>query len=132
MNKPAQIVIAYFYANGMDWAKAYHTPYNRNYVGAVKLIPIAHYDMEDKAWCCLAEFGNELTSTVKRFFPDIPIDIQEHRNIAIQHIPEIQELYAKGETHLTFSDYPKEHRENVLNIGGKIIGKTYKEKDTNE
>ena len=38
-----------------------------------------HYDIEDKAWCCLAKFGSELTNTVKRFFPDIPIDIQEHR-----------------------------------------------------
>ena len=79
MEKPSKIVIAFFTANVMDWAKAYHTPYNQGYVKAVKLIPTAHYDVEDKAWCCSAKFGEDLINTVKRFFPEIPLDIQEYR-----------------------------------------------------
>lgn len=56
----------------------YYTPYNRDYMEAVKQIPTTRYDMEDTAWCCSAKFDTELISTVKRFFPDIPVDIQEH------------------------------------------------------
>lgn len=73
------IIISYFTANGKDWVTACYTPYNPDYVKAVKKIPTAHYDMEEKSWCCSAQYGNELEAAVREFFPDMSIDVQDNR-----------------------------------------------------
>lgn len=79
------IIISYYTANEKDWVSTHYTPYNPDFVKAVKKIPTAHYNMEEKSWCCSVQYGNELEATVKKFFPDMKIDIQEHR---------VKDLYA--------------------------------------
>lgn len=76
---PTQIVISYFTANKKDWVKVIYTPYDSIYVLRIKTTPTAHYDREEKAWCCEAKYGEKVEKIVKESFPDIPIDIQEHR-----------------------------------------------------
>ena len=74
-----QICVSYFTANGMDFVATTNTPYSRNFVAAIRNLPSARYDPEDKSWCLPAEYGSDVEELVKRYFPKIPVDIQEHR-----------------------------------------------------
>lgn len=73
------ITISYFTANKKDWVAVYDTPYNSVYVREIRRIPTSHYDIEEKSWCCEAEYGGQVEELVRKYFPDIPLDIQEHR-----------------------------------------------------
>ena len=63
------ITISYFTANKKDWVT----------VREIRRIPTSHYDIEEKSWCCEAEYGGQVEELVRKYFPDIPLDIQEHR-----------------------------------------------------
>ncbi len=74
------IGIYYFIANGKEWVSI-HTPYNPEYVKEIRKIPTAHWDFEDKTWSSSAEYGKEIEALVKKYFPDIPIDMQDNRDM---------------------------------------------------
>lgn len=74
------VLISYFTANGRDWVIAF-APYNSQYVEEIRRVKTARYDMEDRSWCCEAQYGKEVEALVLKHFPELPLSIQEHRGV---------------------------------------------------
>ena len=73
------IVISYFVANGREWVSTWYTPYNRAFVTGIRAIPKARYDIHDKSWACEAKYGAQVEELVRTHFPDIPLNVHDHR-----------------------------------------------------
>ena len=105
------IIISYFTANGQDWAEAFNTPYNRHYVADVKRIPTAHYDPEEKSWCCSAKYGELLVDAVKSHFPNLPTQIQEHREKHESYEQSSRNQTERRDGDFLFSDVIEEYKD---------------------
>lgn len=96
MLKTTQIVISYFTANQRKWVATYYTPYKKEYVKEIRTIPTAHYDIVEKYWCCEAKYGERVEALVKKHFPDIPLDIQDHDAVRLNQFAEKQSNIKHG------------------------------------